>query len=185
MHTSAKIATAAVSLATSLVAPAQAALADSASPARPANACSGSNVYKQILKVYSVSYRTDGLLYTDYNGTGNAATVKLTNEVTKTFTWGMSGGVSAGFKLWVFTEVKAHFDGNVSWSRAVKRGHEIDFTVPAHLYGHGYYGAYYRSVRVKTYQITGAHCNILFNVHYGTFTFPRGEGWKVWTSKSA
>ena len=174
-----------VSLVTGLVAPAQAALADSGTTNRPANACSDGGVYKQIVKVYPVSYRNDGLLYTDYNGTGHSATVKLTNEVTKTFSWGMSGGVSAGFKFWVFAELKAHFDGNVSWTRAVKRGHEIDFTVPAHRYGHGYYGAYYRSVRVKTYQITGRLCNIVFNVHYGTFTFPRGQGWKVWTSKSA
>ena len=67
----------------------------------------------------------------------------------------------------------------------LKRGHEIDFTVPAHRYGHGYYGAYYRAVQVKTYQVTGNLCNKDVNVHYGIFTFPRGEGWKVWTSTSA
>ncbi|MCW2919774.1 MAG: hypothetical protein JWN52_7842 [Actinomycetia bacterium] len=183
MHTSAKIATVAVSLATGLVAPAQAALADSGAGARPRAACSGDQSrYKKIVKVAPVSFRSDGTLYTDHNGTSHAATVKLTNEVTKTFTWGMSGGVSASFKAWAFSEIKVHFDANVSWSRAVKRGHEIDFTVPAHWYGHGYYGVYYRSVRVKTYQ-TNAKCQEI-NVRYGWFSYPRGEGWNVWDSKS-
>ncbi len=88
--------------------------------------------------------------YVDYNGTSGALTDTFTNSVTTTVSTTFSVNLSVSFDI-IATSVKADLGLSVQQTNAITTGHTIQFSIPAHQYGHAQYGSWQQHVSLEQY----------------------------------
>lgn len=135
--------------------------------------------YYRVISRGADTHSQVGPTQSDYNGTGSAALVTLTAQMSGSVSATFSGSTNVGASI-KLAEIHTTYGINVQSTITVTIGNQIQISVPSHMTGNGNYGAW-RAHTTGVEEWYTSTCSVTSSAGTSEYS-PYKVGWNTWIS---